>query len=231
MNCAKSKLFIFFLVLLAFGVVINASSGHYRAYSAVNTDKKVIALTFDDGPHGTYTPQILDILAENGVRATFFTVGENVTRFPELIDRELSEGHEVANHTYSHKHMAKLREGELINEILKCENSLFTHDEYVPRLFRPPEGILSDENSEIIARLGYDIVLWSIDTRDWSHTPVNTIVKNVIGHVDNGAIILFHDFIAKPSPTPEALKILIPRLKELGYEFVTVSELINNNKG
>lgn len=228
MSSRAAKKALFLAVLLIFSFTVTASSGVVRVYSEVRTDEKMIALTFDDGPHATYTEEILDILKEYDAHATFFTVGDNVKRFPEIVDREIAEGHEVANHTLSHKHMAKLGEGELEYEILECENLLYSHNEYTPRLFRPPEGVLSEKNSKIIAALGYDIVLWSIDTRDWSHTAVDKIVNNVLKNAENGSIILFHDFIAKPSPTPEALRIILPKLKEQGYEFVCVSELISN---
>lgn len=196
-------------------------------YCEADIDEKYIALTFDDGPHYKYTEKILDILKKYDIRATFFTVGTNVERFPELVDRELSEGHEVANHTYSHKHMAELNENEFISEVTGWEDSISLHNEYTDKLFRPPEGILTDSEYTAVTDLGYDIILWSVDTRDWAHTPVDKIVENVMSNVNNGSIILFHDFVSgKNSPTPEALEIVIPKLKSEGYSFVTVSELI-----
>ncbi len=222
MNCVRLKALTLILVLLLFPLRASAD-----LYCEADVTQKHIALTFDDGPHYKYTAEILDILKKYDVKATFFTVGTNVERFPDLIDRELSEGHEVANHTYSHKHMADLNEKEFIGEVLGWEDSVFPHSEYTDRLFRPPEGILTDNECEVIKELGYDIILWSVDTRDWAHTPVDKIVENVMSHVDNGAIILFHDFVSgSNSPTPKALEILIPKLKEQGYKFSTVSDLI-----
>ncbi len=188
-------------------------------------EPKRIALTFDDGPHYRYTEEILDILKEHGVRATFFTVGSNVERYPELIQRELCEGHEVANHTYAHKHMAKLTDEEFRAEVKGWESVMAEEHGYTSDLFRPPEGILTDSESKIIGELGYDTVLWSIDTRDWAHNSVDAIVDTVISGVKDGSIILFHDFVSGDSPTPEALRRLIPRLKDMGYELVSVSEL------
>lgn len=222
MSCVRFKAIILLFVLALFPLRTTAD-----LYCEADAEEKYIALTFDDGPHYKYTAQILDILKKHDVRATFFTVGTNVERFPELIDRELAEGHEVANHTYSHKHMAELTDKEFLSEVLGWEDSIFPHGEYTDRLFRPPEGILTDSECAVLNELGYDIILWSVDTRDWAHTPVNDIVENVTSHVDNGAIILFHDFVSgKSSPTPEAIEILIPKLKAEGYKFTTVSELI-----
>lgn len=187
---------------------------------------KRIALTFDDGPHPRYTPQILDILAEYGVEATFFTVGSNAEYYPKLIARMLAEGHEIGNHTYHHYHTANMSDRELQEDIIACANTLLQLTGEVPRLFRPPEGVFNEGIEALCAREGYTIVMWSIDTRDWAHTPVSEIVKNVRENARDGAIILMHDFIGKNSPTPVALRQIIPMLQESGYEFVTVSRLL-----
>lgn len=191
----------------------------------ISANEKKIALTFDDGPHYKYTEQILDILKKYDVKATFFTVGTNAQRFPELIEREIAEGHEIANHTFSHKHMKELDQTELEQEILKCEAVINEHGEEFSKLFRPPEGILSEDNRKTVEKLGYTTVFWDIDTRDWAHTPVNDIVANVLKNSKNGSVILFHDFVSGKSPTPEAIEILIPKLKEMGFSFVTVSQI------
>ncbi|MBQ9801641.1 MAG: polysaccharide deacetylase family protein [Clostridia bacterium] len=187
---------------------------------------KRIALTFDDGPHPRYTPQILDILAEYGVEATFFSVGSNAEYYPNLISRILAEGHEIGNHTYHHYHTANMKERELREDIIACADALRRLTGETPHLFRPPEGVFNEGIEALCAREGYTIVMWSIDTRDWAHTPVEEIVKNVRENAKDGAIILMHDFIGKNSPTPAALRQIIPMLQESGYEFVTVSRLL-----
>jgi len=149
-----------------------------------------------------------------------------VERFPEIVEREIREGHEVANHTYSHKNISNLNNADIAAEIERCEEILLSENEYMPKLFRPVEGYASRENCEFIESLGYDVILWSVDTRDWAHSPVDNIVNNVVNNSADGSIVLFHDFVSGESPTPAALKLLIPRLKELGYSFVTVSELL-----
>ena len=211
------------IILLSLVLALYALSSLYSGAA----EPKRVALTFDDGPHYKYTAEILDILKKYDVSATFFTVGTNVERYPELVQRELSEGHEVANHTYSHKHMARLTESEFKDEVKGWEDVIYEEHGYTSDLFRPPEGILTDSEIQVISELGYDVVLWSIDTRDWAHNRVERIVDTVISDVTDGSVILFHDFVSGDSPTPEALELIIPKLKELGYEFVTVSRLMS----
>lgn len=228
MSFAKSKLFCF--ALIAFLLVphdIYAEAVYHGESESCGMQKR-IALTFDDGPHYKYTEEILDILDEYEVKATFFTVGENAKHFPELIDREIASGHEVANHTYSHKNISSLNDSQITEEIKKCEEILGEHEGYIPSLFRPVEGYATKEDCRVIEDLGYDVILWSVDTRDWAHNSVNNIVNNVINNSNDGSIVLFHDFVSGQSPTPEALRKLLPELKKQGYSFVTVSELIEN---
>lgn len=191
-----------------------------------NTDKKRVALTFDDGPHYKYTAEILDILDEYGAKATFFVVGELAERYPELILRELSEGHEIGNHTWSHPKMKKLTTSTLRQELIKTEELLNEIADYRPKLFRPPEGAFSPLAEKTAENIDYEIILWTVDTRDWAHTPVDKIVDNVMKNTLPGSIILCHDFIGRDSPTPDAIRQFIPKLIEEGYEFVTVSELL-----
>ena len=193
-----------------------------------NNDSKRIALTFDDGPHYKYTAEILDILAEYNVKATFFVVGMLAERYPELILRELAEGHEVGNHTWSHPKLSKISESELSRELLNTERVLNEIADYRPKLFRPPEGNTSKTVESVARKNDYSIVIWSVDTLDWAHTPTDKIVETVLDKTCAGSIILCHDFIGSSSPTPEALRRFIPALLDEGYKFVTVSELIAN---
>lgn len=187
-----------------------------------------IALTFDDGPHPTYTAQILDILAEYGIRATFFVIGENAQANPSLLERELAEGHEVGNHTQTHP-LRNLTREQLEQELSSCETTIGELIDERPYLFRPPGGILSQTVMTLAQDHHYRVILWSIDTRDWAHTPVEQITKTVLNEVGAGDIILMHDAIDAPSPTPEALRIFIPELLARGFHFVTVSELLGES--
>ena len=191
-----------------------------------SSEKKRVALTFDDGPHPRYTPQILDILAEFSVEATFFTVGANVEAYPKIIERILSEGHEIGNHTYHHYHTANVTSKVLTEDILACSRVLKLHTGEDVHLFRPPEGVFNEEIKQLCEERNYTIVMWSVDTRDWAHPQVGEICKNIKENVKDGSIILMHDFIGKNSPTPAALRRIIPMLQESGFEFVTVSRLL-----
>jgi len=193
---------------------------------AGGTERPRIALTFDDGPHPRYTPEILDILKEYGVNATFFSVGSNAENYPALIKRIREEGHELGNHTHNHFHVAKLSRDQLCADIESCQRVLERIGNVKIRLFRPPEGVCSEDVKSYCEQMGMTIVLWSVDTRDWAHTPVWEICENVRKNVKDGSIILMHDFIGKNSPTPIALRRILPMLQELGYEFVTVSALL-----
>ena len=192
--------------------------------------RKRIALTFDDGPHPKYTPQILDVLAEYGVPATFFVVGTNAENYPQLIRRIHLEGHEIGNHTFHHYHMSKMSAEELKNDILACRQTVEALTGVAPTLFRPPEGVCTDAVREICRELGMTIIIWSVDTKDWAHPKQQEILDNIRTNSADGSIILMHDFIGQKSPTPQALKKIIPMLRELGYEFVTVSQLLRGGK-
>ena len=213
------------LLLLCF--VQAAAAPHVVYRYASGGGQKRVAVTFDDGPHPRYTPQILDILAEYNVKATFFMVGSNADYYPELVRRVLAEGHEIGNHTYNHYHTANVSTEVLAQDILACGVTLSKYTGGTPpKLFRPPEGVFNEEIKAFCEREGYTLVMWSVDTRDWAHTPVSDIVAGVRAHVQDGSIILMHDFIGKKSPTPTALRKIIPMLQESGYELVTISRLL-----
>ena len=193
--------------------------------SAPNPDKK-IALTFDDGPHPQYTEEILDILKQYGIKATFFAIGENVTYYPEVFEKVVADGHEIGNHTFSQPHMQNESSARLRTQIKKTNALLQKQGAVNTHLFRPPAGVCSNAVCRAASEMGYDIILWTVDTCDWRHTDAERIVESVKSTVKSGDIILFHDYITAPSPTPAALRQLIPALLEKGYRFVTVSELI-----
>ncbi len=190
---------------------------------------KQIALTFDDGPCKLYTQEILEILSEYNAKATFFVIGQNAEKFPELIKLEKENGHEIGNHTYSHPEMRKITVEQFEEEITKTQQILKEITGEYPVLFRPPGGYLSNSIVEKISSNNCRTVLWSWrqDTRDWEKPKADVIVNNVISNIKDGDIILFHDYNTKGSTTPEALRKLLPKLRDMGYEFVTVSELVS----
>ena len=223
----RRTLSFLFAILIFILTPLSVNAAPQIIYRHTNGNgKKRVALTFDDGPHPRYTPQILDILSEFGVEATFFVVGSNAEYYPDIVKRELAEGHEIGNHTYHHFHTVNVSGEKLQRDIIACHKSIKRISGKDVHLFRPPEGVFNEEIKWLCSKQGYTIVMWSVDTRDWAHTPIPDICKNVMDNVKDGSIILMHDFIGKNSPTPAALRRIIPMLQESGYEFVTVSRLL-----
>ena len=185
-----------------------------------------IALTFDDGPHERYTEEILEILDKYGIKATFFVIGTNADAHPELIKKELAAGHEVENHTLSHIYLKKVTDAKIKEEMMESQSIIAAITDYKTKYIRPPGGLYDGRLTDIANELGYKIVLWSLDTCDWAHPTPENIAANVLEDVRSGDIILMHDFIGGSSPTPMALEIMLPKLLERGFEFVTVSELL-----
>ena len=224
-NCKRlGCVLISFFVLLR--LLMLSPSAEVKVYRSVTTDKKQIALTFDDGPHPSLTPKILQILAKYGVPATFFMVGQNVLNYPDAARQVILEGHEVGNHTFTHPHLADLNEHAIMDEIGRCEDALEELCEYRPHLLRTPQGALTPSLERCLLDDDYILVLWSLDTRDWDNKSTADVVKAVLDEVQAGDIILMHDYIGHNSKTPEALEKIIPILLSRGYEFVTVSTLL-----
>ncbi len=188
---------------------------------------KVVALTFDDGPHPPQTDEIFAVLKKYGVRATFFPIGKNVQAHPEVEQRVYAAGHEIGNHTYSHAAVSKLTDDKLKEEILSTASVLQEQVGCSPVVFRPPGGDMSDAAVRLVNDMGYRYVLWSwkVDTRDWAAVSPQSVIHTVVTNVQDGDIVLFHDYVVGNSPTAKALDVLIPRLQAMGYRFVTVSEL------
>jgi len=214
----KSALSI--LIIFAFFLPCNGKS------TAKSSQEKRIALTFDDGPHKKYTEEILDVLEKYQIKATFFVVGVCAEKYPEIVAREIASGHEIGNHTYSHAHLRNIKPSDLTGEIEKAEQLILSSVNYKTTLFRPPEGVCNDTVRAVAKDMNYSLVLWSVDTRDWVPASCDDIVNAVIGNVDGDEIILMHDYVVGKSNTPAALEIIIPKLLDEGYTFVTVSELL-----
>lgn len=184
------------------------------------TEKKRIALTFDDGPHPIYTPQMLELLKEEQVPATFFLLGENVELYGDVVKEIAKEGHLIGNHTYHHVQVTSLSLEEACKEIQETsdliEELTGTGTEYV----RPPFGTWNEELEE---RLNLIPVMWSIDTKDWTTQNVDWIVRETVKHAEDHDIILMHDSYQS---TVDAVKRVIEQLEAEGFEFVTVDEII-----
>ena len=176
---------------------------------------KVVYLTFDDGPIPVVTATILDILKAEQVPATFFMVGENAERYPELKKRVLAEGHSIGNHTYNHLTGTKVSSQTYLDNIAKADQVL----EGV-RLFRPPHGWMTCAEKRALIKRGYTIVLWDVMTHDWDKAyPAERIMEIVKRYTRNGSIINCHDSLKSQQQTLRALPDIIHYLKHEGYQF------------
>lgn len=187
---------------------------------------KRIALTFDDGPHENYTAEILSILQEYGIKATFFVVGQNAKEHSSLLQQVAEAGHEIGNHTYTHPKLKEQNAESFSCELEKTRAVIESITGISPSLFRPPEGFREGVIKTVAKEQGYQMVLWSVDTEDWRGLSAERIEAAIMKDVKDGSIILCHDYVVGQSHTPEALRRVIPQLLEEGYEFVTVSELV-----
>jgi polysaccharide deacetylase family sporulation protein PdaB len=184
---------------------------------------KTIALTFDDGPNAKYTPQVLSILNKEKVRASFFLVGKNAERYPALVKQIYQEGHSIGDHTYSHVRLNKISSWKIKKEVEQTRDIVKDITGQPTVLFRPPWGVFDGRSLAELAIRKFDVVLWSVDSRDWARPGAAAIKKNILSHVRNGSIILCHD---SHDQIVTALPDIIEKLKAEGYKFVTVSEMI-----
>jgi peptidoglycan-N-acetylglucosamine deacetylase len=180
---------------------------------------KQVALTFDDGPHPTNTLEILELLEEYNAKATFFMLGNRVEFYPDIAKVIAEKGHELGNHTWSHKDLTSLGQEEMSEEVNITNEVIQNATGEQATVFRPPYGAINDQVREV---LGIPSTLWTIDTMDWkSHDP-NAVLSIVKENITDGSIILMHDI---HETTVEAVELVLKFLDEEGYEFVTVSEI------
>lgn len=184
----------------------------------IDPNQKVIALTFDDGP-SYYTDRILDYLKEQKVTATFFLIGNKINRYEETVKKMVRNGNEIGNHSYSHKWLTKLSKQELDEEIQLTQDYIKKLTGLTPKIFRPTYGAT---NQKLQKDVGMPSIMWTVDSSDWKIKNAKTIANRVFNSSKDSSIILMHDTHER---SYESLKFLIPKLKEDGYQFVTVSEL------
>ncbi|MCX5416582.1 polysaccharide deacetylase family protein [Streptomyces sp. NBC_00059] len=201
-----------------------AASDAKGSFGSVDCRKaKCIALTFDAGP-GKDTPQLLDILKEKKVPATFFLLGrDHVLKHPDTVRRIAAEGHEVANHTWSHEILTDRKPGEIRAELKRTQDAIAAITGTKPRLMRPPQGRTDDTVSEISKELGLSQVLWSTTAKDFSTNDSDLIRKRTLDQAGRDGIILLHDIYKGTVP---AVPGIIDALREDGYTFVTVPQLM-----
>ena len=196
------------------------------SYSQMHVPGNVIAITFDDGPHPQNTPRLLDMLKERGIKATFFLIGKSAATWPDVVKRIIAEGHEVANHTWTHPLLTHLSEAKVLDELQSTHDAITKACGTAPILYRPPYGAASMSQKKMIhEHFGYPTILWDVDPEDWRAPRFIAKVHDcLLKETRSGSIILCHDI---HQPTVDAMPSTLDDLTARGFKFVTVTQLIN----
>lgn len=194
------------------------------SHAKLNSQHKAIALTFDDGPWPKTTKQILDILKENNIKATFFWVGRYLKNSPEIGKQVAAAGHAIGNHTWNHEYLQYNEDGAA-REIDRTSSLIEDLTGIQTSMFRPPGGILNNGLTAYAQKKNYAVVMWSADSFDW-RTLTESLMDNVMRQANSGGIVLMHDGGGNRSRTVKALPEIIARLRKEGYIFVTIPELL-----
>ena len=210
-----------FFELIQSSYLLDKDAELYKAYFE-KKNRKVVALTFDDGPNSTTTTQALDTLSKYGIKATFFVLGKNVSGNEEILKRMKSDGHVIGNHSWSHPVLSKLSLDEAKKQITDTEDALTKVLGSSSKLMRPPYGAITDD---IRNSLDLSFIMWDVDSLDWKSKNEASILTEIQREVKNGSIILMHDIHAE---TVNALPKVIDYLKGQGYDFVTVPDLLDS---
>lgn len=196
----------------------------YNQIWNIPTDEKKIFLTFDDGPIPEVTPWVLDVLRTHNIKATFFCIGDNIRKHPEVFKQIVSEGHQVANHSFNHLNGWKTDSEKYIKNVLEAENEIAKHTTTSLKLFRPPYGKIKPKQSYKLRKLGFKIIMWDVLSIDYDLNllPENC-EQNVMQHVTSGSIIIFHDSIKASKNLSGSLSSVIEKLLKSGYSFETIN--------
>ena len=200
-----------------------ANSNRLLPIYCVETDKKQIAISFDAAWGNDDTQTLIDILKEYNVPATFFVVGSWVDKYPESVKALADAGHQIQNHSNTHPHMPQLSKNQMCDELKSCNDKIEKITGVCPTLHRPPYGDYDNALIESVESLNMHTIQWSVDSLDWKKLSVQEMYSRVVTKTENGSILLFHNGVEN---TPDALRKILEKLKNDGYEFVTVSELI-----
>jgi peptidoglycan-N-acetylglucosamine deacetylase len=203
----------------------------------VDTPRKIVALTFDDGPSPEWTPRILEVLKQSQSKATFFLLGKHVQAYPGIARLIIKQGCEIGNHTFNHQVILNLDHDRIREEIKDAEKAIKDATGVTPVFFRPPKGWVTDKDKKIIKQLGYDTILWTLNSKDWVTFDDKYIVRFLLKRIRPGDIILFHDSGGvfgteggNREETVKAVRSVVEKLKERGYIVTTVGELLASRR-
>lgn len=214
---------IVFLFALACIMLLPLSHAIAEEGEAVPKKTTYVALTFDDGPHKTLTPKLLDLLEKYDAKATFFVIGENAAKYPDVMKRIAEDGHALGNHTYTHPNLKNVGSSKRKDEINKTQSLIEKSGYTGGKILRPPYGAMNDALKEWCADNGYAIIMWSVDTRDWESKNASKVSKSVMDESVGGDIVLMHDIHAT---TIDAMEIVLKTMPAKGYKFVTFPQLL-----
>lgn len=202
----------------------SASANTQITFHSVRVSGSYIAVTFDDGPNATLTPKLLDLLAERKIKATFFVLGENAVRYPAILKRASSEGHEIGNHSWSHRNFAKTSEETIRAELQRTDDVIQQATGIRPKIMRPPYGELTPSQRQWVhSEFGHSVIMWDVDPLDWKEPGAPVVSRRIISATKAGSIILSHDIHAQTiAAMPDAFDGLLAK----GFKFLTVSELL-----
>jgi peptidoglycan/xylan/chitin deacetylase (PgdA/CDA1 family) len=194
------------------------------SFSRVHVSGNYIAMTFDDGPHPQNTPRLLDMLSARNIKATFYVIGQSVNLYPQIVRRTVAEGHEIGNHTNSHRLLSKLGNDDVRSEVGRCRDAIVNAAGVSPRTLRPPYGgMLQAQREMIFEEFGTPIILWSVDPLDWKRPGPSVVSSRIIAGASAGGIVLSHDLHGQ---TVDAMPATLDALLRKGFQFVTVSQLL-----
>ena len=197
-------------------------------FSQCNVDGQYVAMTFDDGPHAANTPRLLDMLKARNIKATFFVVGQCAAEYPAIMKRIVAEGHEIANHSWSHPLLSKMGEGSVTDQLQKTHDAIVNTTGVAPKIMRPPYGgFTANQRAWANGKWGYKIILWDVDPLDWKIRNAEHVKSEILRHAVAGSIILSHDI---HKSTVDAMPDTLDGLTGRGFKFVTVSDLLAMDK-
>lgn len=213
------------LLCVGLGAVLEPCVNPYRQVYGESMGRIAsgVALTFDDGPSED-TPALLDLLAQEGVKATFFLIGRQIEKYPELVKRIAAEGHQIGNHTYSHPNLMICTPQRTRHELERVQQQILELTGQKPTFWRPPFGFRSPWTQPVATKLGLRSALWTINPRDFQDPGVDVIVSRTMAAVDKGVIVLLHDGLEKRGQTLEATRQLICQLKEKDFKLVRLDQ-------
>lgn len=202
----------------------NFSKANGISFSRVHVSGNYIAMTFDDGPQPQNTPRLLDMLRARNIKATFYVIGQSVNLYPQIVRRTVEEGHEIGNHSNTHRLLSKLSDSEILADLGRCETAIVNAAGVKPPTMRPPYGGLLQKQREMVhAHFGYPIILWSVDPLDWKRPGASVVGSRILAGASSGGIVLAHDLHGQ---TVDAMPATLDALLHRGFKFVTVSQLL-----